>query len=491
MSEKPNVVFIHCDSMDGRAMGCMGHPAMRRATPHLDALAQRGVLFRNTYSNNSICCPSRASMWSGQFTHHCEGWNNHKGLEAGTPTFRTRLEAGGYVTQTFGKEDYLSGQHTVRARVSPWTRSARIMRPAYRHAYPEVIEEPQTRVHEKDWNDVDRAVAWLEAARAGGQRPFWLYLGIRQPHPPFKISRHYLDLIDDDKVGFPRADEYTHPVLEYQRVHNNWRHGFSEETVHLTRRVYFAMIAEVDAMVGRLLAGFDALGLGENTYVIFSSDHGELGGEHRQFYKMSPYEPAVRVPLILSGPGIRRGGEVEALTSLVDLYPTLMDMAGLEAPAGLDGHSLLPEAMGRPGTRPEWVLSEFHDTSLNTGCFMLRRGDWKYIDYVGHEPHLFNLNEDPDEVRNLAPVRPDVVADMNGLLHRIVDVEGVDAKVKAYDRRCFARWREEQKAAGTYEQTMARIYSGSDGVPDNEIVPWTRADEARIEAWLAGAEPRD
>ena len=125
-------------------------------------------------------------------------------------------------------------------------------------------------------------------------------------------------------------------------------------------------------MVGRLMAGFDALGLGEDTYVIFSSDHGELAGEHRQFYKMSPYEPSVRVPLIISGPGICRGAGVDALTSLVDIHPTLLDMAGLEQPGGLDGHSLLPEAMGRPGSRPDWALSEFHDTSLNTGCFMLR-----------------------------------------------------------------------------------------------------------------------
>lgn len=121
-------------------MGCMGHAATRRATPNLDALAAGGVLFRNAYTNNPICCPSRASMWSGQFTHHCEGWNNYKGLEPDTPTFRTRLDAAGYRTQTFGKTDYLSGHHTVRARVSPWTRAANIRRPAYNMHGPKIFD---------------------------------------------------------------------------------------------------------------------------------------------------------------------------------------------------------------------------------------------------------------------------------------------------------------------------------------------------------------
>ena len=134
-----NILFIQCDSMDGRVMGCMGHPAMGRATPHLDALARRGALFRNAYTNNPICCPARAVMWSGRYTHHCEAWNNHKGLEEGDETFRTQLDAAGYVTETSGKEDYLSGGHTVRARVSAWTRSAGIDRPSYRMGPPVVL----------------------------------------------------------------------------------------------------------------------------------------------------------------------------------------------------------------------------------------------------------------------------------------------------------------------------------------------------------------
>ena len=486
-ADRPNIVFIQCDSMDGRAMGCMGHPAMARATPNLDALAAQGVLFRNAYCNNPICCPSRASMWSGKFTHHCEGWNNYKGLEVDDPTFRTRLDAAGYRTQTFGKTDYLSGAHTIRARVTPWTRAAGILRPSYREHPPRVLDEDEPRVHQPDWDDVDRSIEWLKAASAA-DRPFMLYLGIRAPHPGFTTSRLYLDMIDPAGVTFPRDDEQDHPVMQYMRTAKNWEHGFSEEMVCQVRRVYFGMIAEVDAMVGRVLAAAEELGLPENTYFIFTSDHGEMAGEHRQFYKMSLYEPSARVPLIVAGPGAAKAAAVQTPVSLVDMYPTLMDMAGLEHPAGLDGHSLMPELTGRPGRHPDWVLSEFHGTGCNTGTFMLRRGEWKYIVYVGYAPQLFNLRDDPDEIRNLAAARPDVVREMDAKLREIVDYPAVDAKVKEYDRRSFRQWRKEQRAAGTYEQTMARVYSGWDNLDPEDVSPWTDVDEAAIEKWLAGGQ---
>ncbi len=489
MNGSANILFIQCDSMDGRVMGCMGHPAMGRATPHLDALARQGALFRNAYTNNPICCPARAVMWSGRYAHHCEAWNNYKGLEEGDPTFRTELDAAGYVTETSGKKDYLSGRHTVRARVSAWTRSAGIDRPSYRMGPPIIRDEDTARVHEHDWENVDRCIGWLREAARSDTGPFLYYLGLGAPHPDFVTSQTYLDLIDEAGVTVPPVDEREHPVMPHRRIETNWLYGFSDEMIKTVRRIYFAMISEVDAMVGRVLDAVKELGLLDSTYVIFTSDHGELAMEHRQFYKMSMYEPSVHIPLIVAGPGVRRDVEVEAPVSLVDLYPTLMDMAGLERPGGLDGHSLVPVLVGQPSDRPDWALSEFHDTTAVTGIFMLRRGDWKYIVHVGCEPQLFNLADDPAEVSNLAGLRPDVVKEMDGLLRQIVDYEAVDAKVKEYDRSSFRQWREEQRAAGTYERTMARIYSGWDHLSDDEVQPWTAEDEERIEQWLAG-EPK-
>ena len=339
-------------------------------------------------------------------------------------------------------------------------------------------------MHTADWDDVDRSCAWLREAAGRPDEPFMLYLGIRQPHPGFVTSRTWIERIDEADVTPPATDESDHPALEYQRICKNWTHGTDPQTARLVRRIYYAMIAETDAMIGTVLAALDETGLRGTTTVIVTSDHGELALEHGQFYKMSPFEGSVRVPLIVSSPDARRGAAVDDLVSLVDLYPTLMDLAGLEHPAGLDGHSLLPLVRGQPADRPDWVLTEFHDTSLPTGMFMLRRGDWKYIAYVGYVAQLFHLADDPDETRDLAAARPDVVADMDRLLRGIVDYEAVDAKVKEYDRRSFRQWRAEQRAAGTYEQAMAKVFSGWDALGDDEIQPWTAADERLIRRWL-------
>jgi arylsulfatase K len=484
VEKSPNILLVECDSLDGRVMGCMGHAAMQRATPNLDALARQGVLFRNAYTNNPICCPSRASMFSGLQTHHCEGWNNFKGLEPVTPTFLDRLAGAGYLTQTLGKSDYLSGQHSLRARVTAWTRSANIERPSYREPLPEILDRDEPRVHDVDWKVADRAVAWLKEHRQG-EKPFCLYLGLQAPHPPFITSRTYARMIDVAGVGIPPVDQYDHPVMRYQRIVKNWEHGFSEAMVKKTRLVFFAMIAETDAIVGRLLAALEELGLRDSTYVIFISDHGENAMEHRQFYKMNLYESSARVPLLIAGPGVQRGLQVAALASLVDIYPTLMDMARSNPPGGLDGHSLMPELCGRPGGRPDWVLSQFHDTTCNTGSFMLRRGDWKYIAYPGYRPMLFDLRADPDEIRNLAPLRPEDVRQMDTFLRSIVDYPAVDAQVKAYDRASFAAWRSEMKARGRYESLMAEIFSGGDKVDAAHLKPWTARDEAQIEKWLS------
>ena len=138
---KDNILFIVAESMDGRVMGSMGHPAMAGATPNLDALAERGVLFTNAYSNNPVCAPSRASMWTGQYPHYYDCWNNHEGLRDGTPTFRTALESAGYLTEAIGPLDYACGMHSIRDRVGSWTRSANIMRPICRTPFPAVTDE--------------------------------------------------------------------------------------------------------------------------------------------------------------------------------------------------------------------------------------------------------------------------------------------------------------------------------------------------------------
>jgi len=486
MPKMPNIMFIICDSMDGRVMGCMKHPAMTQATPNLDRLANEGTLFVNTYSNSPLCVPARASLWSGQYVHHCEAWNNHKGLERDTPTFKTHLEKAGYITKILGKTDYLSGFHTERARVSAWTRipNRRLMRPTHTVTAPKIIPGNVQRVHTNDWFNVDACIEWLKYEASSTDKPFMLHLGINAPHPPFITSEEYLNAIDDEGVEIPPIDKSNHPYLTYLKKVLVQRYDLSEETIRIIRKAYFAMISEVDRMVGKVLDCLEDLGLKDSTYIFFTSDHGEHAMEHQLAFKQSFYEPVVRVPLIVTGPGIRRRATIENLVSLIDIYPTLMDVANIPYPPRLDGYSLTPLLKkGRDNDRPDWVFSEYHGETSATSGFMVRRGPWKYIRYVGMPSQLFNLEEDQWEINNLSDECRDKAEEMENLLKSIVNYEEINAKVEAYNKASFIEWRRKHKETGDYEKLMAKIFSGWE-VPDEEITPWTEEDEKVIKEWL-------
>jgi arylsulfatase K len=489
--QPPNIVFIFTDSWDGRALGCMGHPAMAAATPNVDRLAERGVLFRNCYSTHPICCPARANTWSGRYSFHCDSWNNYKGLTPGTETFQDRLERAGYVFGSseggFGKHDYLDGRHTHLARVTAWTGPADLRLPFFREHAPLIREDREEVIHPGDWNTVEKSRQFLHE-RAEDRRPFFLYAGLGLPHPAFLTNRRWLERVDLDKVAVPAADEPEHPTQSYQRITKGWTHGFDDETVRKVRAIYYAMCAEVDAAIGRLLETLEQLGLDENTYVVFGSDHGEMAMEHRNFYKMSMYEPSVRVPLIVSGPGVRQGAVVDDLVSLVDLYPTFMDFAGLEPPGDLDGESLLPCLTGRGSRRRDWALSTFTGCTMNTTAWMLRCGDLKYVAYAGYEPQLFDLARDPDELEDLAAGRPDLVEQMDARLRHLVDYPAQHRRVMDYDRRSFAQWRRDAKTGAfctseyggknlrTYEQILANTYMGYDDAAERQLQRWLDGD---------------
>jgi len=488
----PNIVFFMTDSWDGRAMGCQGHPAMGRATPNADRLAARGTLFRNAYTSHPICCPQRANMWSGLYTHHCESWNNYKGLEPGTPTFKTFLEGAGYRFGSelggFGKHDYLSGRHTQLARVSAWTGPADLPLPVnYRPAPPVVTDERDKRRHGGDWRRLDQALEFL-GDRAEDRERFFLYLSLSLPHPAFRTNQYWLERIDVDRVTMPPPDQDSHPVMAFQQRAKHWLHEFDEELVPRIRSIYYAMCAEADGILGELLDRLEQLGLAEDTVVVFASDHGENNMEHRQWYKMNMYESSVRVPLIAAGPGLARGQVLDNIVSTIDLFPTFLEVAGLEPPGCLDGESLLPLLTGRTTESRDSAFAAFTGTTLNTTAWMLRQGPWKYIAYPGHPPQLFNPDADPDEVRNLAPARPDVVKTMDAELRRTCDYDEAHARCQAYNRESFRAWRARVKAHGirmreygmdvenaTYEQAMGNIYVGFG--PEHE---------AMLEAWLDG-----
>eukprot|EP00463_Aulacantha_scolymantha_P000106 TRINITY_DN1060_c0_g1_i1.p1 TRINITY_DN1060_c0_g1~~TRINITY_DN1060_c0_g1_i1.p1 ORF type:complete len:204 (-),score=20.00 TRINITY_DN1060_c0_g1_i1:138-749(-) len=172
----------------------------------------------------------------------------------------------------------------------------------------------------------------------------------------------------------------------------------------MIRRVYRAMIAEFDAMVGAYYNAVSDAGVLDSTVFIITSDHGDMDMEHQQFYKMVPYDASSRVPCVISGPGISPK-MTDAPTQLLDLFPTIMDLAGVAKPNYLDGYSLVPLLVGQTDpTRPDFVISQFHGCNIAMSWFLIRQGDYKYVTYgTGKEvsAQLFNLVKDPDENVNL------------------------------------------------------------------------------------------
>ena len=192
------------------------------------------------------------------------------------------------------------------------------------------------------------------------------------------------------------------------------------------------MVTCLDDMIGEILTVLEATGMAEDTYVVYTSDHGESLGEHGLFYKQCAYEGSVGVPLVLRGPDIPAGHVESRPVSLVDLYPTILDMAGLTPEADRPGTSWLPLLAGEAGDRPDWAFSEFHGNFFPDDWYMLVRDDYKYIHYVNHAPSLFDLAADPQELTDLAD-RPEHAATVRAfetLLASLLDPEEVSLRSK-------------------------------------------------------------
>ena len=474
-------------------LGFLGHPALRHATPNIDRLAEEGTAFPEAYCSHPICCPSRANMWSGRYTQHCESWNNHKGLELGMWNLLTHLPAT-HEVRTVGKLDFLSGSHSVMNRVADWLACSGIEKPVFDKDISQgfsVTDDDVFRCHEFDWKLVDEAVEFLEdhTARqaAEGDRPFFLTISPKLVHAAFRTNRYWIEHIPTEDVDVPLMDPTDHPCVRYRRIAKAWRHGFDDETVRRVRRIYFAMCAEADAMVGAVFSAMKRLGLDQDTYFVFSSDHGEMALEHQDWYKMSLHEGAVRVPMIVTGPGIPAGRRMGNLVSLIDLCPTFLEMAGLPIRPGLDGESLLPLLKGETQTTRNSAYACYMGIALNTTAYMLRKGGWKYVINVGYPPQLFDLESDPGELNNLAVHEIEIVRSLDTELRSVVDYEQTHRDVMVYNKQSFIQWRR-QARRGLYLDASyglrGRPASDYWTLMDNVFTGYNGDDEEKVDQWL-------
>jgi choline-sulfatase len=314
----------------------------------------------------------------------------------------------------------------------------------------------------------DTAVEWLRTEAGDGARPWVLFVGFVSPHFPLVVPDEYFALHPRDALPLPVAwapeSWPRHPALDLRRRQQGLDAPFDEATLRRALAAYYGLVSFLDDQVGRVLAALDAAGLAAETRVIYTTDHGEMLGEHGLWWKSTMYEGSVAVPLIAAGPDVPAGRVARTTAMLVDLFPSVLEAVGVEPSAedrGLPGESLW--RLAREPDRLRDAFSEYHAVYSPSGVFMLRSGRYKYVHYVNDPPQLFDLEADPDEMRDLGadPAHVDTRADLEARLRRIVDPEEVDRRARAAQRRRI-------DAAGGAERIVAL----------GDRIPYTPAPEA-------------
>ena len=423
---RPNILVIMYDQIAASALRCYGNPTTK--TPNIDRLAAEGVVFDNAYCNSPLCTPARYCLMTGQLPTQTGGYDNAAYLPSTVPTVAHYLRAAGYRTVLSGKmhfvgPDQLHGFEERRTTdiypadfgwTPDWTNFEERIDWWY-HNMSSVtgagVAEVTNQLLYDDEVGNNAIRALHDAARADDGRPFFMVASFTHPHDPYVTRRQYWDLYEGVDIPLPRVGlaEEPHPhTKRLMHVSDMANATITDDDVRRARRAYYGNVSYVDDWTGRLLATLDALQLRNDTVVMLVADHGDLLGEHGLWYKMSFFEDAVRIPLVVHAPARFAAGRVAAPVSLVDILPTLADLAGAPAPVQpLAGVSLVPllnhaNTPSAPEATERTVVGEYMAEGSIAPVVMLRRGEWKFIHSPVDPDQLFHLASDPDEVRNLA-----------------------------------------------------------------------------------------
>jgi choline-sulfatase len=445
------------ESHNRALLGAAGHPVIR--TPTLDGLAARGTLFRNSYCTSPICVPARASLATGFYPHQNRYWENSIALDGRTPTWMKRARAAGVHVAGIGKFHFRNGEDD-----NGFSEEIAAMHIA--EGEGELIgllrglgEEPvrgglwdlytrrtgvgdETSYQAYDRRITGHTIDWLRA-RAGrtGDRPWALCVHYVSAHAPYTVPQELFDLYPLDRVPMPvqfRIDERpAHPAIQHLRRILGQPDGIDETLLRTLAACYFATITHLDREIGRVLAALGEAGLSDDTRVVYTADHGYSHGNHFILGLFNLYEHSVGVPLVMAGPDIPAGRQVEQIVSHVDLFPTLLEGLGVPseaADAGMPGISLWRAMAGRESARVGFA--EYHALGSPAGAFMLREGSDKLIYHVGMAPQLFDLAADPEERHDLSAEGRghDRASALERRLREIVDPEAADRQAKADQR---------------------------------------------------------
>jgi len=436
-ARKPNIVFVCSDQHGGQVMGCNGHPVVR--TPNMDRLAARGVHYRNAYCGSPVCVPGRASLMTGRFASDVDSYCNSTPFDGRARTWATYLKDAGYHCWGTGKLDLVGGRdyglaefQTSHSHHTHPDICSLFRRPlCYRvDERDDVNGEFSERSH-GDQRTLANALRFLREDAPRLKQPWAMWAGLLLPHPNFVAHRRFEALYPPWRVTLPNVPdgylERRHVALQALASYRMISVPIPEQRVRMARAAYYAMVTELDEMVGSLVGEIEAAGQWDNTVFVYTSDHGEMLGEHGLWLKNTLLEGAARVPLILAGGGLPAGRAVDRPVAHVDLVATLLDVGGVTVPAGLRGRSLLPMAEGRPGDHSGLAFGESHCGGNCTGSYMVRKGDWKYIHFSYYPSLLFNLKEDPGELNDLSQDAryQGIRQEMHAALASLIDPEEV------------------------------------------------------------------
>jgi arylsulfatase len=424
VSDQPNLLLISTDHWRGDSLGRLGHPVAD--TPHLDSLSRGGTTFTRAYTPCPSCIAARRSLMTGMKPYN----QGMVGYQDGKPwdyehTLAGTLRDGGYQTVNIGKTHFHPTrlhlgfeQLTTSQDYQEWLEQQQGMSGVEKFAHgvpanswlgrPNHLPEHQI---EETWF-VTRALDFLQ--HRDPTRPFFLCLSFNGPHPPWCPPQVYYDQFIDRTM--PEA-----AIGDWARVHsqeadspmdvNQWRGQVPDHVMHRARASYFAYLAFLDAQIGRLVETMNRSGLLGDTMTVFTSDHGEMLGDHHLWRKTYAYEASARVPFIVRPPNSMtdavRNTEMGAPVTVgwEDIMPTFLEAAGLKIPETVDGASVLPLLRGQTDHWRPYYHGEhspcYHPENANQ---YLTDGHWKYIwNPITGQEQLFHLDDDPHECHDRAP----------------------------------------------------------------------------------------
>ena len=444
-----NVLIIMSDEHRRDFSGTYGNEIVR--TPNIDALAARGARFENAYCNSPLCVPSRASFHTGRYPHQIGYWDNAFPYDGRVPSWGHALRGSGCRTTSIGKLHFRDevadtgfdeqimplhvkggvGDPTALLRIDP------MERPGCRQM-SQMAGQGITPYWTYDCDVAGAAADWL--LHNAPETPWVTIVSFVLPHFPLNAPPEFRSLYDRGALPLPKSiNQYVpeNASLAAMRKTMNYQDFFgSTDQVREAVANYYGLCSALDHNIGVVLKALDESGLREDTHVIYTSDHGDNLGARGFWAKSTLWEESAGVPLILAGPGVPAGASIRTPVSLIDVFPTILDSAGVTGDAEERPGTSLHDFLHREDP-DRHVFAEYHAVGSRTGSYMLRAGRYKLIVHAGDAPIIYDMNDDPEELINVSdrPGMAQVRDELSSALSQVVDPEVANRRAFADQRR--------------------------------------------------------